>query len=518
MAVLQQHSASASSVVYSLNADTTRIGRQPDCEIVLPSQDISRYHPQVCEQQGLNFVENLQSRNGALDNGRILAGPAVLEDGDQITISSVQFSFLIHNPLQYDSSPSGFVPSVITLSQESLSGSPENNPLVVRKGDRIPAEIFGVHQVHSDAIVCRVSVGSAEGGWPTLRKADNKLFRALRMLYRLRGSPLESDVLPSMLDGLFEAFDATERIAVMLRCPAGLVFEVAAASSREADDHRQMSIPLLNTAMESGESLLCVEWEPGPDGTVTPRKGLTIRCFLSWTLVGQDGSPRGAVQIETRQLDGFEQSHAKLLAILSHVISCWLDDAAAANAVTGPELLSRSIEPAEELRRRLVLVKTLQVGGFRVGHRVMAVPDVAADLVDYFRLSDGRLACFILDVPGRGSQAVGLMAPRGTPRDFWIDSEMNLADNDVLLLCPDGIARIPSADGKLITSTEINRVLKRTDLNSRNNLEDRVIHEIRELRSTSQLDGDIIVLAIHKSEAELSDSSVSRIVEARVPR
>ena len=41
---------------------------------------------------------------------------------------------------------------------------------------------------------------------------------------------------------------------------------------------------------------------------------------------------------------------------------------------------------------------------------LIAATNVAGDLVDYARMPDGKVACFLIDVPGRGLEATGLMA------------------------------------------------------------------------------------------------------------
>jgi hypothetical protein len=585
--------------VYSLRAEITRIGRQPDCDVFLDSKDVSRYHAQIVRESGRFMIEDLRSRNGTQVNGQILTGALALEDGDEITISSLRFAFLTQKALLHDSSSSGYAPTVITLSSGSLSGVSDNIPLVVNPGDRIPAEAFGFCNLNSSAIVSRTSVGQPDGGWPTLKQPEHKLLQALQLHHRLRGKILEHDVVLSVLEGLFEAFDAAERIAVILRSPDGNGFVVAAASSRNAPGEIRISIPLLYSVMQSGGSVLHVEREPASVTAKRPPNDLLVRYLLGSTLIDGDRTARGAIQLETRRSGGFEPLDAECLAILSHVISCRLDDCAAADLVTRNTLLHRSIESADHLRRQLTPVKLLRVQEFQVRHQMLTVPEIAADLVDYVRLNDGRLACFILDVPGRGPLAVGLMAaighvvtralvasespaesiriveedlrtrmaefpmitslcaaildptrstvtvsaagqcpafhfregtvepvtaeamagpPLGAPRETCQDCEIFLAPDDVLLLCSDGIARIPAEDGMLATPIEIRRLLERADCDARTGLEDRVIQEIVERQGRSTLQDDIALLAIHRSEATLLNSDVGPVRDTQVQR
>ncbi|MEA3334454.1 MAG: FHA domain-containing protein [Chloroflexota bacterium] len=65
------------------------IGRNADCDIVLPDRLVSRHHAQVVWQneESSYIVEDLKSKNGTFVNGLELAGTHALEDGDEIQIA-----------------------------------------------------------------------------------------------------------------------------------------------------------------------------------------------------------------------------------------------------------------------------------------------------------------------------------------------------------------------------------------------------------------------------------------------
>lgn len=599
MAVLQQKSGSAPLSVYQLGTDSTRIGRQADCEVYLASLDVSRYHARIFRIRGRYVVEDLQSRNGTQVNGQTIAAPVTLEDGDEIQVSSMQFAFLAEDPLLADSSlsGSGYAPSLISLSSGSTAGRSDSLPLMVSQGDQIPVGLFGLHELNPNRVLARVSLGHAKGGWPTLRQAEDKLHLAMRLQGRLRGAVHQAGLLSQVLEGLFDLFEGAQRIAVVLRSPIGGGFAVEAAGSRAADDEVRICVPLLHCAMESAESVLCVEQENPTSELDTPPPDLVVRYLMGAALLDANRNVLGAVQIETCQSGGFEPLHAECLAILSHVIACRLDDCLAVQAEVGQTLLDRSTEAAVRLRQQIVPTGQPQVEGFRICHQVLTVPDVAADLVDYLRLPDGRLACFILDVPGRGPEAAGLMAsishavnralmtsgsaagcirtveedlatrmsdvpmvtslcvaildpprsvvtvaiaghcpawqfsksgvtelsdvgvsgpPLGAPRDVCEDFELYLAEGDALLLCSDGIARIPREDGSLVSQADIGRLLERAGEESRRGLEHRVMREVERLQGESTLQDDIVLLAIYRSDGEDSDLGEQQTDDVRV--
>jgi len=71
------------------------LGRNSNCDIVIPMRQVSRQHARVFSQQDKVLVEDLESKNGTFVNGVLIKEPAPLEDGDELQISLAQhFIFL----------------------------------------------------------------------------------------------------------------------------------------------------------------------------------------------------------------------------------------------------------------------------------------------------------------------------------------------------------------------------------------------------------------------------------------
>lgn len=72
-----------------------RIGRDPDCDIVIPLRQVSRHHTRVFLDPDGAMVEDLGSKNGTFVNRQLVQEPHRLEDGDEVQISLAQhFIFL----------------------------------------------------------------------------------------------------------------------------------------------------------------------------------------------------------------------------------------------------------------------------------------------------------------------------------------------------------------------------------------------------------------------------------------
>ena len=74
---------------------TMILGRDPDCDIVVPLRQVSRHHTQIYPGPEGIYVEDLESKNGTYVNGKLILEVALLEDGDEMQISLAQhFIFL----------------------------------------------------------------------------------------------------------------------------------------------------------------------------------------------------------------------------------------------------------------------------------------------------------------------------------------------------------------------------------------------------------------------------------------
>jgi DNA-binding winged helix-turn-helix (wHTH) protein len=69
---------------------TLVIGREANCEIVIPDRQISRFHARLTLTPEGIILEDLGSKNGTHHNGNLLSTPVMLQDGDKVQISYVQ--------------------------------------------------------------------------------------------------------------------------------------------------------------------------------------------------------------------------------------------------------------------------------------------------------------------------------------------------------------------------------------------------------------------------------------------
>ena len=83
-------------VVHVLGRKTS-IGRTPDNDLQLEAKFISRHHAVILVGPASTVIEDLNSTNGVLVNGRRVIRQT-LRDGDQIAIGRVQYRFAVRTP------------------------------------------------------------------------------------------------------------------------------------------------------------------------------------------------------------------------------------------------------------------------------------------------------------------------------------------------------------------------------------------------------------------------------------
>ncbi|HEX3912499.1 MAG TPA: FHA domain-containing protein [Steroidobacteraceae bacterium] len=76
----------------------TRIGRAPGCELHIDSSSVSRHHALILAGTREAIIEDLNSTNGVILNGRRVTRQ-VLNDGDIVTIGEIQFRY-VAKPVQ----------------------------------------------------------------------------------------------------------------------------------------------------------------------------------------------------------------------------------------------------------------------------------------------------------------------------------------------------------------------------------------------------------------------------------
>jgi pSer/pThr/pTyr-binding forkhead associated (FHA) protein len=85
--VLVGQSGTAQGSRWALTEAETVIGRDAECQVVIPDRQVSRRHARIRRQADGYWIEDLGSKNGTHVNGVAVKGSAQLQDGDLIQIA-----------------------------------------------------------------------------------------------------------------------------------------------------------------------------------------------------------------------------------------------------------------------------------------------------------------------------------------------------------------------------------------------------------------------------------------------
>jgi serine phosphatase RsbU (regulator of sigma subunit) len=350
---------------FPLKEEPSVIGRLVDADIQLPSHVVSRRHAQVWGEAGTYFIEDLGSNNGTLLNGRRIVGRHPLSDGDQVTLCDYILEF------QADPHGEGGTESILIQVDAGVS-----NP-----------DLFA-------------------------ENPEEKL-RTILLLAQQLGQTLELEpLLDKLLQNLLQLFPLADRGLVVL-CERNRLIVRAQRTRRRGQANFSYSRTVIRKAIEGGRGILSedVHADERLVGSST-LDAVDATSLLCVPLIGQEGKPLGAIQLDCRQPGrAFSAEHLHLLTTVSLMAAVVVENVAL-NAVRIRE---------QSLRRDLALGRDIQLGflpsdftpppgcNYEIYANIHPAKEVSGDLYDFFPLDDGRLAFLVGDVSDKGIPAAMFM-------------------------------------------------------------------------------------------------------------
>jgi adenylate cyclase len=202
--------------------DAVEIGRNQANTICLPDHQVSRHHARITRQGNIFVIEDLQSSNGVMLQGkRLPAGvPCELRDGDEVGIGSAVFVFRLDETF-----PNAPVPQPTIRAPQSQSPT-DGSPLWSLQKD------FGtltVTPLQEEAAQPSVALAlDASANLAALNVHETQMHQGMHeALQRLRAMCQVSMALGTITDRalllermvscIFEIFPAADRLCVMMR-------------------------------------------------------------------------------------------------------------------------------------------------------------------------------------------------------------------------------------------------------------------------------------------------------------
>ncbi len=125
----------------------------------------------------------------------------------------------------------------------------------------------------------------------------------------------------------------------------------------------------------------------------------------------------GAVNLESDQLNAYNESDLEVLQFFADAASIALEKALLHRQLLEKELLDKQLQIAREMQMHLLPIKDPSIPGYDIAGICIPAGKIGGDYYDYLKLSDGNLGIVVADVSGHGiDSALAMTAFRGLLR------------------------------------------------------------------------------------------------------
>lgn len=365
------------------------LGRsEEDCDFVLDDPVVSRKHARIVEQDGRVMLEDLFSRNGTFLNGTQVQPrePQPLFPGDVISICGVE--------MVYEESQPGR-----SRSQDTAERPEEGSH-------------FEFTDQSNSTIMNRVELPSSHGTSYYSSSPEVRLNALLKITQSLGRSLVLDEVLPQVLDSLFEIFDLADRGFIVLRSEDGTLIPKWSQERRGRDEKLRISRTIINAVIDSREAIL--SRDAADDSAFSSSQSLMqfrIRSMMCAPLLDVEGKAFGALQIDTLDTrKSFRQEDLEVLSAVAIQAGIAISNAQLYEAALAQREVEQELALANEVQRSFLPRKRPAIPGLEFYDYYLPYNRVGGDYYDYITLPDGRLAVIVADVVGHGVPAALMMA------------------------------------------------------------------------------------------------------------
>lgn len=394
---------------FDLVAAETRIGRHPECGIVVDAGAVSRYHAKIVSESDTFTVEDLGSRNGTFLNGQLLNKAENLREGDRIRISEIEFTF-----------HSGTVPELF-----------DRDDNVTFDGQSFGIKMVDEQETEQLSGNNKVEFRSSSDGFKMVATPEAKLEALMRINSNLSNALAVEDVLPKVLESLFDIFPAADRGFVVMVDEEGNIVPrwVNTRTPQDETETVRISRTIIREVMKSGKPILSMD--ASDDSRFDSSQSIadfSIRSMICAPLTDGEGKAFGALQIDSTQGRGqFRDEDTDLLAGVAAQAGIVINNAQMHEQALKQKEVEQDLKTAQQVQEAFLPRGAPDAAGFRVSAFYKAANHIGGDYYDYIHLPDGRIAVVVADVVGHGVAAAMFMAKLSAETRFCLASEPDVA-------------------------------------------------------------------------------------------
>lgn len=366
------------------------LGRSMSADIRLDDLTVSREHARVTKTKSGDYVlEDLQSGNGTFVNGERIHSHN-LKDGDVVTIGNNEFQF------QYDETETTDFAADQTMLQ--MGGSDESSSVVNTLDMQTTEDSLEVDEDYSLEQVRRV----------------NHRLRTIYDIFRsIAGSLDEREILPKILDQLFEVFPGTERGFVIVRDPETeeLVPRATKTTREEEDTRLALSDTILQFVLDKQQAVL--SRDAMHDERFQGSQSIMdfeMRSVMCAPLQYED-EILGFLLLDTSKVaPSYDEEGLTLLASIANQASLIIANARMHNQLLHRERLEQDMRNASRIQHSFLPQHPPEVEGYEFVDWYDTALEVGGDFYDFIELSEDKIVIIVGDVSGKGVPAALMMA------------------------------------------------------------------------------------------------------------
>jgi serine phosphatase RsbU (regulator of sigma subunit)/pSer/pThr/pTyr-binding forkhead associated (FHA) protein len=365
---------------YQLKEEETVLGREADCHVVINVPAVSRRHALIRRLEGKFYIEDLKSRNKTFVNREEVTTRLLLKNNDKIKICDNEFVF---------------------------NDAPEKPPL--------PAELTrGTNEKDEDDGSSSTVEASLHPSSKHILEAQpaEKLARLLEITADLTGTFDTDQILPKIVESLFQVFKQADRAFVILADGDRLVPKVI--KTRRGDEtSARFSRKIVRICLEEGKGLLSED--ASSDSKFDLSQSIAdcrIRSVIVAPMKGRTSDkPFGVIQLDTQDRQKkFNEDDLKLLMAVAGQAAIALENARMHQTLVARAGLERDLRLAHQVQLSFLPKTFPRVKGYDFFAHYASAQEVGGDYYDFISLPSQKIGITIGDVAGKGVAAALLMA------------------------------------------------------------------------------------------------------------
>lgn len=408
------------------------LGRHPRNEIVLDNAAVSRHHAQILQNHGVFFLEDLRSRNNTFLEGIAVEGRTELQDGQEIKICDIVFTFHLKLPSADGESSGSWMAdeaAQVFISESDESSDDQRRPPA---DPLLPLRPTSVDDSSTKSSIITTINARTGSGLRLGVRPDVKLGAILSISNALAQTLETGSVLEKTLTELFKIFPQADEGFVMLRDDKTGKLTLNATRTRSSDPEEsvRVSMTIVEKAMADGKAIL--SRDAAEDSRFDESESLnnySIRSMICVPLIDRDGKSFGVVQLDSTDVGRqFEQDDLDVLVSVASQISLALQNARMHAETLKQQDIKEQMSWAVQVQLEFLPASPPKLPGYQFFDFYEAALEVGGDYFDYIELPDGRVAVLLGDVAGKGVPAALLMAKISVVGRFQVLTKPTLAE------------------------------------------------------------------------------------------